>query len=57
MIYGQNMHQYFSLPSGYPEKDSYLLNGQEYQMPQHGFAGDQLFDVVSKTVGNLWHFH
>ncbi len=38
---------------GRSEKDSYLLNGQEYQMPQHGFAGDQLFDVAANSGQSL----
>lgn len=38
---------------GRSEKDSYFYNGQEYEMPQHGFAGDQDFIVKSNDGDKL----
>ncbi len=31
---------------GRSNNDAYLINGQQYEMPQHGFAGDQTFEVI-----------
>ncbi|MTV83298.1 aldose 1-epimerase family protein [Secundilactobacillus folii] len=38
---------------GRSEKDSYFYQGKEYPMPQHGFAGDQTFDVKQNTGDQL----
>ncbi|MBA1434098.1 aldose 1-epimerase family protein [Bombilactobacillus bombi] len=38
---------------GRSNDDQYLLNGQIYTMPQHGFAADQEFTVVSHTDDRL----
>lgn len=32
---------------GRSNEDAYLVNGKRYEMPQHGFAGDYDFEVVS----------
>ncbi|GAA2966439.1 aldose 1-epimerase family protein [Lentilactobacillus parakefiri] len=31
---------------GRSNDDAYLIHGQKYEMPQHGFAGDQDFEVI-----------
>lgn len=38
---------------GRSEKDAYLLDGTEYEMPQHGFAGDQIFTVADSNDDEL----
>ncbi|RHW52413.1 aldose 1-epimerase family protein [Bombilactobacillus bombi] len=34
---------------GRSNNDSYMLNGKKYSMPQHGFAADQEFSIISHT--------
>lgn len=34
---------------GRSNADSYLIDGQSFKMPQHGFAADEEFDVVQKS--------
>ena len=34
---------------GRSEADSYILNGEKYTMPQHGFVADQVFEVVENN--------
>lgn len=38
---------------GRSEEDSYLLDGKTYEMPQHGFAADQVFTVSAKTEDSI----
>ena len=35
-------------------KGKYLVEGVEYELPQHGFARDLVFDVVSTTNDEIW---
>jgi galactose mutarotase-like enzyme len=35
------------------QDDTYSYKGQEYQLPQHGFARDQKFDLLEKTDNSL----
>lgn len=38
---------------GRSEKDAYTLAGTQYSLPQHGFAGDQTFEVAENTGESL----
>lgn len=38
---------------GRSNDDEYVLDGQTYQMPQHGFAGDQDFTVAYQSANEL----
>lgn len=38
---------------GRSNDDAYLVAGQKYEMPQHGFAGDADFEVVDKTTDQV----
>ena len=35
-------------------EDTYLLNGKRYSLMQHGFAGDEWFDVLCRTDTKVW---
>jgi len=35
-------------------KDTYLVDGQEYQLSQHGFARDEAFQLVSHSETEVW---
>lgn len=35
-------------------KGKYFVNGKEFQLPQHGFARDMIFDVLSVTDDEIW---
>jgi galactose mutarotase-like enzyme len=38
---------------GRSNEDSYLINGKTYEMPQHGFVSDYVFDVAEKTATSV----
>lgn len=35
-------------------EDTYLLNGKEYSLTQHGFARDNKFDILCQTDTKVW---
>lgn len=39
---------------GTMKNKEYLYNGKKYPMPQHGFARDMEFDMVSHTEDTIW---
>lgn len=38
---------------GRSNEDAYLIDGQSYEMPQHGFVANQTFDIVSQSEGQI----
>ena len=41
------------LAIGRSEKDKYFCNGQEYEMPQHGFVADEDFQVEANDGNQI----
>ena len=35
-------------------KGKYFVNGEEFELAQHGFARDMVFDVMNQTENSLW---